>query len=92
MIAKAQDRPSLRRTGNTLLGIGRNSLAPVPSAMVSAGEVYLGKKQGGAEALNYIVPWSWKDAVRALQDEGMEKGAAISALNLFGAGSYTTEK
>lgn len=92
IIAKAQDRPSLRKTGNTVLGIARGQLAPVPSALVSAGEVYTGKKQAGAEALNYIVPWSWKDSVQALQNEGMEKGAAIAALNMFGAGSYTTEK
>lgn len=90
--AAAQNRPSLKRTGDTVLGIARGQLAPIPSALVSAGEVYAGKKTASGELANYIFPWSWKDAYQAVQDEGLDKGSAIAAFNMFGAGSYTTEK
>lgn len=92
MLAKAADRKALKRTGPTILGIVRGQLAPLPSALVSAGEVYMGRKQAGAEATNYIVPWSWNDSVKAVMNEGFDKGSAIAALNMFGAGSYSTER
>lgn len=91
LLAAHQDRPSLKRADQTLLGIARGSLAPIPSGLVSAAEVYSGSKDANGELQKYIYPWSWSDMHRAFQDEGTDKATAISLMNVFGAGGYTIE-
>lgn len=91
LLAAHQDRPSLKRADQTLLGIAGGSLAPIPSALVSSAQVYTGSKDANGELSKFIYPWSWSDMHRAFQDEGMDKATAISLMNVFGAGGYTME-
>ena len=92
LMANKEGRTALKQTDRTLLGIGRGQLAPLPSALWSLSDFYSGKNQGRVSVSDYILPWSANDMYKALQDEGLSKGAAISAFNLFGGGSYTTER
>lgn len=92
LLAAHENRPSLKKTGETLLGIASSSLAPVPSSMLSAAEVYTGAKDPNGELQNFIYPWTWSEMHQAFKDEGMDKATAISLMNVFGSGGYTLER
>ncbi len=70
----------------------RGKLAPVPSSVLNyvAGEDSVGKKVTAASAAgDFFTPLVANDIYTSLKEEGIEKGAAMSLLALFGAGVQT---
>lgn len=91
-IAQATGIPTRKDPARGFARIVQGQLAPAPGALISAAEVYAGNADAKTEAQKYIVPWAYGDAVKAVQNEGLSKGTAISVINLFGGGSFTTER
>lgn len=87
-LARYEGRRAERKSGDVALGILRSSLAPLPSSILEANDVALGKIAAADALGKYIVPWGVQDSYNAFAHEGLDKAGAIAALSLIGAGSY----
>ncbi len=90
--ARYANRRPRKQAMRAAQGIVTSALGPAASAPIAANEVYAGRRDAADESRNYYVPWSLNDSAEALVREGADKGAAIAALNLLGAGGFTLEK
>ena len=74
---------------DVLLRFLRSKLAPLPGAVVNA---YTGKNIVGEPVtpLNTVtgltVPLAWQDVYKAMQDQGLTRGAALALLSILGEG------
>lgn len=70
----------------------RSKFAPVPGALfdIADGENVIGEAVTPISALrNMIMPMSFQSTYEVLQEEGIERGSALSLLSIFGAGLST---
>jgi hypothetical protein len=87
-VTGAKDRQ--KNQEQAILGTIRGALAPGPGSVASLafGQTFGQPVTPGSFAIDYGLPFSPTGVVQALQDEGLERGAAIGAFELFGGGSF----
>lgn len=77
------------------LKFGRSKLAPVPGAIVNAreGKDAVGQPTSlGNEGAKLVVPLTYADIYKAIEDQGVERGTAMSLATFFGMGLQTYQK
>jgi hypothetical protein len=81
---------------DTATRFGRTKLAPGPGVLVNAvvGENVVGDEfDAGQTALDLFFPLSFRDMAKAIEEQGVSRGTALSIMSLFGVGlmSYDSD-
>lgn len=86
------DGSGMSNSVDTAFDFLRTKFSPVVGAVANwrAGETVVGEKTSLAkEAGKLFVPLSFQDIYKAMQDQGIPRGTALSVLSLFGMGMNT---